>query len=172
MNRKEHSLTFSSRAIFTRLAVKDKRKHFLSKLSVFDIEGLWQIIWPELWCLCTQLLMEQIKWFNELMSSSSVFLDEIQPSSSFRMPLSLSLHPKTLKGFCLWNPHLPLPLPGAATGIPEMRFRGVVWLLLPLCRWSFLPLLINTKQLRERLKGTVCLEAFFLFLIFSEGKKK
>lgn len=51
----------------------NKRKHFLSKLSISDIEGQWEIIRPELWCLRTRLLMEQIKWFNDLMTSSSVF---------------------------------------------------------------------------------------------------
>lgn len=44
MNKKEHSLTFSSGAIFTRLALKDKRKHLLSKLSIFDTEGQSEII--------------------------------------------------------------------------------------------------------------------------------
>lgn len=103
----------------------NKRKHFLSKLSVFDIKGQWEIIQPELWCLCTRLLVEQIKWFNDLMLFSSIFPKWNISLFTPLCALSLPLHPKTLKGFCLWNLHLPLPF--QVQQLEFLRWDSGVW---------------------------------------------
>lgn len=144
-----------SRAIFTGLAAKCKQKKMFS-LQMEDIWH-WKSIGDDMTgCLMFMhtLHMEQIKWCNNLPASSSVFPEG---TTTLVPPFScLSAIPSPR------NPWRILATRSALHSCSEIR--DTVCPTLPLRRWPFLPLLINSKQQRGRLKGSMCFKAFLFSL--------